>query len=413
MLVRHAIAWWGGVDIGKNVSFFKRVAGPFALLVVALVAALVLGSCSSSTEPEEPDNEPVVNQITTWAGVPGRDGFNGDGLDIKQSWMSYPCDLTFTSSGPYVLDWNSHRVRRVTAQNTFETVIGSDFVGDGDPDLLDRNAPGVLGTTIYLNHPTDIDELPGGLILLASWHNHKLRVLNPATGLVYVSCGSAAGFFGDGGLAKDAKVNQPSQTVVTSDGTIYILDQRNQRVRKIAPDGIVSTVVGTGVAGYGGDGGAPLDAQLNLPAGGNPPIGGGITMDGQGRIYISDMLNNRIRRVDLALNKIETVAGNGTAGFSGDGGAAVDAMLNNPRDLEIGPDGRLYFVDKLNHRVRVVDLTTGIISTIAGNGKAGYSGDGGSAAKASLNLPEGITFDSNGDLYIADAYNQIIRKVDL
>lgn len=403
MIVREMFASWRGAG-GRSVM---RVGCPW----VFLVAALTLGACSNTTEPEP---EPVVNKITTWAGIPGKDGFNGDGLALKASWMSYPSDLTFTSTGAYVLDWNSHRVRHVTAQNTFETVVGSDFVGDGDPLLADRNPPGVMGNTIYLNHPTDVDELPGGLILVTSWHNHKLRVLTPATGMVYVSCGSTPGFVGDGGPAKDARVNQPAQSLVTSDGTIYILDQRNQRIRRIAPDGTMSTVVGIGPPGaYGGDGGPPSAAQLNFPAGGNPPIGGGIAMDGQGRLYISDMLNNRVRRVDFGLNTIETVAGNGTAGYGGDGGSAVDAMLNNPRDLEIGPDGRLYIVDKLNHRIRVVNLTTGIISTIAGNGKPGYSGDGGSAAEASLWLPEGVGFDANGDLYIADAYNQIIRKVNL
>jgi hypothetical protein len=414
MIVRLGTAWPGAAD-GERGPSIKR-----AIRLCALLAgALALGACSETTAPPEPKPEPVVNRITTWAGVNGKDGFNGDGIDIRQSWMSYPCDLKFTSSGCYVLDWNSHRVRRVTAENTFQTVVGSDFVGDGDIALGDRVAPGVPGTTIYLNHPTDVDELPGGLILVTSWHNHKLRVLNPNTGLVYVSCGSAAGFLGDGGQAKDALVNQPSQSVVTSDGTIYILDQRNQRVRKIAPDGTVSTVVGSGCAGAGcvgafaGDGGPPLAARLNMPTGGNPAIGGGITMDAQGRLYIADVLNHRVRRVDFGLDRIETVAGNGIAGFAGDGGSAVDASLNNPRDIEIGPDGNLYIVDKANHRVRMVNLTSGIVSTIAGNGTAAYAGDGGSAAKASLFYPEGIAFDSAGDLYIADAYNMVIRKVDL
>ena len=157
---------------------------------VLLFALLLLGACSETTEPQE---EPIVNPISTWAGVGGIAGFNGDGHDIAASWMSYPTDLEFTSTGCYVLDWNSHRVRLVTPQNTFQTVIGSDFVGDGDPDLNDRFPPGVPGTTVYLNHPTDIDELPGGLILLSAWHNHKLRIYNPSTGLVYVSCGAGAG----------------------------------------------------------------------------------------------------------------------------------------------------------------------------------------------------------------------------
>ena len=155
----------------------------------------------------------------------------------------------------------------------------------------------------------------------------------------------------------------------------------------------------------------PLQAQINMPRGGNPPPAGAIAFDQQGRLYISDALNNRIRQVDFEQNIIETVAGNGDQGFSGDNGLAIEASLNNPRDIVFGPDGRLYVADEFNHRIRAIDLTTGIITTIAGNGQEGFSGDGGLATEAALNRPAGLDFDAEGYLYIAETYNHRIRRI--
>ena len=157
--------------------------------------------------------------------------------------------------------------------------------------------------------------------------------------------------------------------------------------------------------------GSPASCKLNLPTGSNPPTSGALCIDSQGRLYISDTGNHRIRRVDFDLDKIETVAGDGVAGFNGDGGDARAASLNNPRDIEIGPDGRLYIVDEMNHRVRAVDLTSFVIVTVAGDGRPEFAGDGGAATMASLYRPHGIAFDSNGYLYIADAFNHRIRRV--
>ncbi len=138
-----------------------------------------------------------------------------------------------------------------------------------------------------------------------------------------------------------------------------------------------------------------------------------IPNDNDGRLYISDALNHRIRRVDFQLDLIETIAGNGQAGFSGDGGQATEASFYNPRDIVFGPDNRLYVADELNHRVRAIDLTTGIITTVAGNGVAEFAGDGGPATTSSLNRPAGLEFDAEGYLYIADTYNHRIRRVSL
>jgi hypothetical protein len=387
--------------------------------IAAAAGLLVLAGCNDSTPPSsrvECTDEPGI--ICTWAGD-GVAGFDGGGHALLESSFYWPADMTFGADGtPYIVDWNNHAIRKVTPEGILVTVIGTSIVGDGPlpgstcTDLAD---PGCPGTEISLNHPTDMLPIPGsgGLMLLVCWHNHKLRTYNPNTEMVRVICGAGAGYNGDDIQATDALLNQPTQAVISSNGSIYVLDQRNQRIRMIDPDGVIHTVVGTGVAGYSGDGGSPLEAQLHFPAGSNPPTAGALAIDDQGRLYISDTLNERVRMVDFTADRITTVAGTGVAGYNGDDIPAVQAQLSNPRDLEIGPDGRLYIADEINNRIRAVDLDTGMITTVAGNGAADFSGDGGPATDPSLNRPEGIVFDPQGRLFIVDSYNGRIRRVTL
>ena len=383
-------------------------------LVCCALAAFLWGCNDQSPSSMVPCSE-TPGTICTWAGN-GVPAYQGNGKDLQDASLYWPIDVTFTPDGrAYIVDWNNHAIRQVTPQGTLRTVVGGLIVGDGPVSTStasDKIPPGAPGTEIALNHPTDVKALPDGKVLLVCWHNHKLRTYDPATGLVLVTCGSAAGFTGDGGSAVTAMVNQPSKAVVDPAGNVYLLDQRNQRVRKIDPSGTITTVVGTGVPGFSGDNGPPLSAQVHFPAGPNPAPGGGLALDSQGRLYIADSINRRIRRVDFNANTIETIAGS-DSGFAGDGGPAVNAKLAYPFDLEFGPDGRLYVADQQNHRVRAIDLTTGIINTVAGNGTPGFSGDGGPALDASLNLPSGIAFDTTGHLYIADTYNNRIRRVTL
>jgi hypothetical protein len=309
----------------------------------------------------------------------------------------------------------------VNADDKFETVIGTDNVGDGPyPNAApERTAPGVPGTMVYLNHPTDVAFAPDGTMILAAWHNHKIRRLDPATGMVDVTSGAGPGFMppGDGVDALMALMNQPKAVVVDAMSNIYTVDTRNVRVRRIAgptaPNpNVIETIVGSGVRGYAGDGGPLLQAQFAFQQmEDNPEPGGGLAMDAMGRLYIVDTWNQRIRRADLANDLIDTIAGNGTAGFSGDGGPATDASLNYPHDVEIGPDGRLYIADTDNHRIRAVDLTTGIITTVAGDGNNTFAGDGKDPLHASLYRPFGVAFDAAGSMYIADTFNNRIRKV--
>lgn len=354
--------------------------------------------------------------ICSWAGTGGEGAFNGDALGLRQSALYWPMDLEFDASNrAYILDWQNHRVRRANADGTLETVIGTDEIGDGPDQGTETAPPGVPGTTVNLNHPTDIQFAADGTLLLAAWHNHKIRRYDPATAMVEVSCGAGPGFKGDGMPAVAALLNQPKGIALSkATGALFVVDTRNFRVRRIAAEApeVIDTVVGSGMPGFAGDGGPPLAAQLKFqqPVD-NPEPGGAVALDDQDRLYIADTENERIRRVDFQANIIETIAGNGTTGFSGDGGPASDAALSHPRDIEFGPDGRLYIADTDNHRVRAVDLATGIITTVAGNGDAKYGGDGGLATEASLWRPWGIAFDGKGDLYIADTFNNLIRKV--
>jgi hypothetical protein len=383
-------------------------------ILLAVLACLAVSACQRGAEPplglaEECHDAGV---ICTWAGT-GRAAFEGDGHALLESSLYWPVDVTFASDGTaYVLDWNNHRVRHLV-DGALQTVIGTDFVGDGDPATADLMAPGVPGTDVSLNHPTQLHELSDGTFLLLAWHNHKLRHYDPTTGLVYVLCGRGAGFAGDGETLDTVLLNQPVSGVLSPGGSFFLLDQRNQRIRRLSEDLVFETVAGTGTPGFSGDGGAPLDAQFNFPMGSNPPPAGGITLDEQGRLYVADTLNHRIRRIDFDADTIETVVGDGQARFGGDDGPAVEASLNNPREILIGPDGRLYVADEWNNRVRVVDLVDGTIATLAGDGEARFAGDGGPAEEASLNRPAGLAFDEDGVLYVSDSYNHRIRRIPL
>lgn len=363
----------------------------------------------------------VVGSICTWAGT-GATGFDGDGKHRLESALYWPFDMEFLPNGRrIVLDWNNHRVREVLEDETFQTIMGTDFVGDGPADLSDLTPEGADGLEVVLNHPTDIEMFSNGDIAIMAWHNHKIRVIDRETGRVRVILGAGAAFAGDGGPAKDARVNQPPHGAWDTNGNFFLIDQRSQRIRVLynfdeeRENAIIRTVVGTGTRGFNGDGIA-LSTNLNFPTGPNPEPSGGLVLDAAGLLYFSDPNNHRIRRVqffneDFTSGIVTTIAGTGTPGFSGDGGPATSANIHFPQDVEIGPDGNLYFADTNNDRVRMIDLQTGVITTVAGTGVRGYSGDGGSALEASLQRPFGLTFDDAGDLYISDTFNSRVRKV--
>jgi len=218
--------------------------------------------------------------------------------------------------------------------------------------------------------------------------------------------GNGSEFYsGDGGPATSAELNCPIGVAVDAAGNLYIADCNNNRIRKVtAATGVITTVAGNGgTGGYSGDGGAATSASLYYPT--------GVAVDTAGNLYIADGDNNRIRKVTAATGVITTIAGTGIQGYSGDGGAATSASLYYPSGVAVDVAGNLYIADEGNNCIRKLTATTGVITTVAGNGAFGYSGDGGAATSASLNYPSGVAVDVAGNLFIADQQNNTIRKV--
>ena len=370
----------------------------------------------------DPCLEQVQGTACSWLGVPGEEGFTEDGFDRFNTRIYWVMSILFASDGyVYFDDWNNHLIRRISPEDqTIETMIGwTDpiFPGDGVPGqpTAERTGDGALGTDVQLNHPTDFAETADGQILIMAWHNHKLRRLDPETGMVKILAGGGAGYAPtDPGPVSTALFKQPKSLIKDDAGNLYIGDQQNQRVRMITAEGTgtISTIVGNGTAGYSGDEGPALAAQINWEVGSNPEPSGGLAWK-DGKLYIADTLNNAIRVVDLSLETptIDTLAGTGAPGNTGDDGPAADATLDKPRDLEIGPDGDLYIADTDNNVIRAIDLETGEIRRVAGTGELGMGDEGLPALETDLRRPFGIEFDPDGNLYIMDSLNSRVLKV--
>jgi hypothetical protein len=320
-------------------------------------------------------------------------------------------DIEFSPYGqPVINDWNNHKIRMLEANGTLRTIMGTNFIGDGDTEQLDKVSPGVLGTTVNLNHPTDAIYYPNGTLLSAGWHTFKFRTWDPATDLVHVYWGTGPGFAGEGGVDATGGLDSFLKAVVMdSHENLYFIDQKNERVRELSADYKLYTIAGNGTVGFAGDGDVATNANFAFPKSVQPEPGGAIALSPDEKtLYVADTENNRIRAIDLDAGTISTIAGIGTAGFSGDGGPATQAELYSPRDLEVDSNGVIYIADTENHRIRMID-SSGTISTLAGNGTNAFSGDDGPATDASLNRPFGVSLGTDGNIYIADTYNQVIR----
>lgn len=214
-----------------------------------------------------------------------------------------------------------------------------------------------------------------------------------------------AGSQGDGGLATQAQLDNPFGVIRGPDGAIWFCEYSGQRVRRIGTDGVIETVVGTGQKGYTGDNGPALQATLNLPH--------EIRFDSQGDLYIVDMQNHAVRKVDRETKTITTIAGNGTAGYSGDGGPAKDAQCKQPHSIQFGPNGDLYICDIGNHVIRRIDRESQTISTFAGTGLPGPTPDGSPLVGTPLKGPRSIEFDRNGDLWLATREGNQVFRIDM
>lgn len=383
------------------------------------LASLAVATTAVAGCPREDGCEEVVGNACVMVGT-GELALGPDGLPARETDLYWAFDMEFAPDGtPYLLDWNNHLVRRIEADGTITTVIG-DFVGDGPPDQSDLRPEGAPGRSVQLNHPTDLQFGPDGTLYLMAWHNHKIRTYDVGTDRVHVLCGRGAGYAGDNQADPNVlRFNQPKALVRTSDGDFYVLDQRNFLIRHIAADGMITTIAGTPpmpgmppMAGYEGDGGPATMARFRFESGGNPEPSGGLALDEEANIlYVADGLNFRIRAIDLTTGVVETVVGTGTSGNSGDGGAGTSAAISHVRDMEIGPDGRLYFADTENHVIRAWDPDTDVVERVAGTGTMGRGAEGQAATATDLNRPFGVAFAPDGDLIVADTLNSRFLRI--
>ena len=331
--------------------------------------------------------------ITTIAGT-GVAGFSPDGSVATASPINYARDVIVDPAGNvYFTDCNNNRVRKINTSGILSTIAGNGTAG--------YTGDGGPATAATLNGPYGLAFGISGNIIVVDYSNQVVRQIS-STGIITTIAGTGvAGYSGDGGAATLAKLWIPTYVCVDNVGNVYITDNQNQRIRKVNTSGIISTYVGTGVGGFSGDGGAATAAKIHSP--------GQIKIDNSGTLYLADCSNSRIRKVSAA-GIINTIAGNGTSGFTGDAGPATMAEIN-PLALAIDYTGDIYISDGTSQqRVRRID-GTGVINTVGGNGIAGFSGDGGPATAAELDAVDGLFCNSVGNLFFADAFNYRVRRI--
>lgn len=275
------------------------------------------------------------------------------------------------------------------------------IVGNGECMRNAYTGDTTLATSVDICIPGFITKDDTGNLYIADFGNNTICKLNNYGILLTIAGTGISGFSGDSGLAINAQISHPVGIAIDKKGNIYFSDELTARIRKIAPSGIISTIAGTGINGYNGDGRADT-TKLNIPR--------GIAVDrNDSNLYIADYANNRIRKLNIISNIITTVAGNGIAGYV-DSTSSIFAELHNPTDIAFDKLNNLYIADANNDRVRMVN-NAGFISTVVGNGIRGYNGDSIAATAVELNFPFGISIDNSGNIYIADASNNRIRKV--
>ena len=332
--------------------------------------------------------------ISTFAGNSGY-GFAGDGGAALSAQLAAPRGICVDSAGNlYLADRWNNRIRKI-AGTTISTIAGNgqgNFGGDGG-----------AASSAQLSYPDGVAVDSAGNIYVSDLLNNRVRMVTP-TGTISTFAGNGVpGFGGDGGAAAGAQLNQPAGLAVDSSGNLYIADSNNAVVRKVTPQGVISTIAGTGgTEGYSGDGGAATKATLMAPL--------GVAVDTAGNLYIADYYG-WIREVNASTGVITTLAGNGSNGYSGDGGPATAAQFYNPVAVAVDGSGNVYVADSGNGVVRMI--ANGVISTIAGNGTLSYTGDGGPASLAQFSAISSIAVDAQGNIYVADTNNNAIRLFPL
>jgi len=313
-------------------------------------------------------------------------------INQNSSWYLRKLALLFAFTTAYCL----FATACLFAAYTITTVAGTGIAG-----YFGNDGP---AASSKLNNPYSVAVDSSGNIYIADYGNNVIRKVNTDVNeiITTVAGNGVLGYSGDDGAAVSAQLNRPCGVTVDSSGNIYIADTNNRRIRKVDTGGIITTIAGNGTLGYSGDNGPATSAKLSDPH--------NVAVDSSGNIYIADTINNCIRKVNTK-GIITTIAGNGGYGYSGDNGPATSAQLLNPTDMVVDSSGNIHIADWGNHRIRKVNKR-GIINTVAGNGIEGYSGDNGPATSAQLADPYSVAVDSSGNIYIADTNNNRIRKVD-
>jgi len=331
--------------------------------------------------------------ISTIAGDSIR-GYSGDGGPATSAELNTTNGITVDNKGNiFFSDAINNRIRRIDKSGIITTVAGIGVVGySGD---------GGLATAAELNVPGGLAIDRSGNIFFADTYNQRIRMIDTLGIITTVAGNGTSGYLGDGGPATLAEFTAPLGLALDSTGNIYIADCFNYRIRKIDISGNISTVAGNGIAGYTGDSMQATSTEINHPW--------GVTIDRAGNIFIADWYNNRIRKVNPA-GIITTVAGTGGFGSSGDSGLATLATLSRPTGVRVDLSGNIFIADWGYNVIRKVN-PAGIIYTIAGNKTAGYTGDGGPATSAELNSPLDISLDNTDNIYISDQNNNRIRKI--
>ena len=375
--------------------------GLLAVIIAAAVVPAVLLTGGSDGGPATlAPPEPDTSTIETIAGT-GQAGFSGDGGPATEAQFLDAGAIAFDSDGNlFLADWGNNRIRKIDTSGMITAIAGTGLPGssgDGGPAL-----EAAIAT------PEALAFDAAGNLYFSQWSFGTVRKID-RNGMITTVAGKGgligSSFSVDSGLATEAELQQP-WIAIDPDGVLYISDPVHNRILSVDTDGTYTTIAGTGFPAFSGEGGQASEAELAKPE--------WIAVRPDGSIYFVDQGNNRIRKIDPD-GVITTIAGTGVQGISGDGGRATAATLAEPKQLAFDADGNLYFSDSVfntefGNRVRRID-TGGIITTVAGTGEAGFSGDGGPATEADLNRPIGLAFAADGSLHILDNRNNRIRKV--
>lgn len=332
-------------------------------------------------------------------------GLGGDGGPASDAWLTNPWGLSIDTSGNlWIAEAFAHRIRRV------DRVTGVITTAAGNPRCFQNRCDGSfsgdggLAVAAELNDPRAMAVDAEGNVFIADTNNNRIRRVDKITGIITTIVGSFRGFSGDGGPARNAELNEPWGLALDASGNLFIADSGNARVRRVDRlSGIITTVAGRGRGVPSGDGHPATDAGLPQPI--------AVCVDPSGDLLIAS--DHTIRRVDHATGIITTVAGGNGRGFSGDGGPAARAQITNAEALAEDTSGNLFIADTGNLRVRRVDHATGIITTVMGTGTQGYQGDGGPATSADASLLLGAAVDGAGNLFISDANNNRVRRIQM